>query len=221
MKFFAAALGLLAITSMATAQTVTLDSTGNTYGTSLNFDETGTTTGAVTGNEWNTDPWNITITPRQGPAWVNDYTTGGIMDAAGNPGGAGGTIGQGNSFGANWGQIITFDAPVESFSAQVWNSAPGSFLGGFGVFLFLDGAPVGTGILPGPGVSAEWNDSGDTWVNISADGVLFNEISLADTRFSGADVVYMDNLSWNLVPAPGAFALLGLAGLARRRRRQA
>ncbi|MDG2201682.1 MAG: hypothetical protein P8K80_10945 [Phycisphaerales bacterium] len=45
------------------------------------------------------------------------------------------------------------------------------------------------------------------------------ELRISLDSNSGSEAIFIDNIQWTGVPAPGALALLGLAGLATRRRR--
>lgn len=124
-------------------------------------------------------------------------------------------LGDGNSFFGNFGIFLTFDDDVTEFSAQVWDPSgpPSPFGGGLGVFVFNDGVEIASYF----GEPA-WAGLGDSWFDIAAtDGMVFDEVRILGFGFT--PTTYADNLSWNPVPAPGALALLGLAGLSRRRRR--
>ena len=56
------------------------------------------------------------------------------------------------------------------------------------------------------------------WMNMTFEGS--GELSISFASNSGNEAMYLDNMNWygTAIPAPGALALLGLAGLARRRR---
>jgi hypothetical protein len=96
-----------------------------------------------------------------------------------------------------------------------WLGDGNSFFGNFGVFITFDNdvtafsaqvwdpsgppSPIGGGLIVGDG------------------GTAFDEVRFVGLGFDPS--TFTDNLSWTPVPAPGAIALLGLAGLAGRRRR--
>ena len=56
------------------------------------------------------------------------------------------------------------------------------------------------------------------WQNMVFEGQ--GELSISFASNSGSEAMYLDNMNWygTAIPAPGAIALLGLAGIARRRR---
>ena len=56
------------------------------------------------------------------------------------------------------------------------------------------------------------------WTSLSAAGS--GELVIQFVSNSSNESIYIDNIQWTGVPAPGALALLGLAGLASRRRRR-
>ena len=83
----------------------------------------------------------------------------------------------------------------------------------------LPTSPEGSGSIDGTVFNPAWGGIGDTWFNITATGGdSFSHIVIAGMGFFPE--TFVDNLSWNTVPAPGAIALLGL-GLVRGRRRSA
>ena len=63
------------------------------------------------------------------------------------------------------------------------------------------------------GIEGEWRTI--TWTNLTS-----SEVVITVEFNSAAEAIYIDNVQWSStpIPAPGALALLGLAGLARRRR---
>ena len=139
---------------------------------------------------------------------VNDWLT-----AFGQPGNGSNQVGQ------NAELVFQFSGGTSNFATELWNgSGPGGpFGGGVHVWLDLDGdqnfETFGATITPA------WNGGGDTWLDISAGpGETIYNILLMHGGFALGPVI-CDNTTWNDVPAPGALALLGLAGLARRRRR--
>ena len=56
----------------------------------------------------------------------------------------------------------------------------------------------------------------ETWTTFNGGA---GEIRISLDSNSGSEAIFIDNIQWTGVPAPGALALLGLAGLASRRRR--
>jgi hypothetical protein len=181
--------------------TITQGASGATYGTTLNFDEPGTPTGIVPIDTW-AGIGLERMEAGDGQSQVFDPT---------EP-----WIGSGNSFLGVFGVFMTFSTDLTSFSGQVWDpSGPPTFIGGgFGVFVFNDGVEVGF-------YSGEpaWGGLGDSWIDVTAtDGMVFDEVRILGFGFF--PTTYVDNLSWNAVPAPGSLALLGLAGFATGRRRR-
>ncbi len=62
-------------------------------------------------------------------------------------------------------------------------------------------------------IEGEWRTI--TWTNLTS-----SEVVISVDFNSASEAIYIDNVQWSStpIPAPGALALLGLAGLARRRR---
>ena len=62
-------------------------------------------------------------------------------------------------------------------------------------------------------IEGEWRTI--TWTNLTS-----SEVVISVDFNSSTEAIYIDNVQWSStpIPAPGALALLGLAGLARRRR---
>ncbi len=175
-----------------------------TYATTLNFDEVGGPVGAIAPESFAALGLSY-LQSGGGSTFVGD------LDA-----GAGWGLGQGNAFDGTWGVFMNFSNDLTDFSAQIWDpSGPPSFMGGgLGVVLFNDGVEVGSSF----GHTPAWGGLGDTWFNISAtNGDMFDEVRILGFGFFPTTV--MDNASWNMVPAPGAGALFGMALLGLRRRR--
>ena len=110
----------------------------------------------------------------------------------------------------------TFDNDLDGFSSRVWDpsGAPSPFGGGFGVFVFDDGVEVGSYF----GTPA-WGGLGDEWINVTATGGMkFDEVRILGFGFGPTTLV--DDLSWNVVPAPASVGLLGLAAIGGMRRRR-
>ncbi len=177
-----------------------------TYGTTLNFDEPGTPTGLVSGTTWLASK-GVTITDG-----VNGNNT--VVDNFTNiyP-----WVGTGNSVAGSYGNIIMFTGDITNFSCQEWDSnGPNSPTGGGFVFWALD---ANGNVIDGVGLSGAWGGVGKTWLNMNAaasDHV--RGIYISSNSWIG-DPAYIDNLSWNAVPAPGGIALLALGFAGARRRR--
>lgn len=185
-------------------------SSAPTYGTTLTFDEPGGPTGATATNAFAGSHGVSYLDAGDGAPYVSDVT--------GTPGY--GWCGTGNSLTAVYGVFMQFDSNITEFSAQFWDpSGPPSFFGGGAVaFLFDNGVQVGD--LAGYSFTPAWGGVGDEWVHVTTDGgSVFDEIRILGFGFFPES--HMDNASWNAVPAPGAAALLCVAGLGGTRRRRA
>lgn len=176
-----------------------------TYSTTLNFDEPGTVPGPVPADNWQAD---LGLLLQAGDSFnnINNFET--------TPGFE--WLGDDNVFQGGFGVFMNFDSDIDAFSAQAWDNGgpPSPFGGGMGIFVFKDGQEVANAFF-----TPTFSDFGPTWYNIVADGGdSFDDVRFVGFAFS-APVTYMDNASWNVVPAPASLALLGLAGFASRRRR--
>lgn len=201
---------LAALASAATAQaavTITQGASAPTYSTTLNFDEPGGPTGSVPATAWTAygisrlesgtgpDTFVTTMTSTPGFGW----------------------LGTGNVAYGPFGVFITFGGDLTEFSARYWDSSGpgGPFGGGAAAVALRDGVEVGSFFIASPA----YGGVGNPWINITTSGgSTFDEVRLLGFGFFPE--AYVDDLSWNAVPAPAsaaAFALLG-AGLARRRR---
>lgn len=188
-----------------------------TYGTTLTFDEPGTPTGSLpTINGYQTDAfqadYGLLIGAGDSNPYVGDFTTA--------PGYS--WLGTGNSFYGNYGVFMTFDTPVSEFSCQFWDpSGPPSFFGGGAVmFLYTPDAVDDNDYIAAFSFEPAWGGIGDEWLNMVTDsGTVIDDIRILGYGFNPTS--YMDNASWNTVPAPGAATLLGVAGLVGIRRRRA
>jgi hypothetical protein len=202
----AAALATLVGSSASAAVSVTQQAApAPTYATVLNFDEPGGPTGAnVPNNSWAGAPWNIP-----------DFSSGDIV--ANFVGDNSVSTGQGtNSYAGPFGVFITFANDMTEMSFQGWDPSgpPSPFGGGAAVAALNDGVEVGTWF----GTPA-FGGNGNSWFHITTTaGSTFDEVRFLGFGFSPTSIV--DNLSWNVVPEPGSFALLGVAGLAVLRRRR-
>ncbi len=120
--------------------------------------------------------------------------------------------------GFNFGLFFAFSAPITEASFQLWSSAgpPGPF-GGLSL-IFLD---ANDNILHVQGVTTPvWGGAGNSWFNVTTNGGSeFTQIRVIYGGF-GQPQLWMDNISWNAVPTPGALALLGLAAFGGSRRRR-
>lgn len=203
-----AALAITAATVSTSASadiTSTLGPSAPTYSTTLNFDEPGTPTGAVADTTWLASH-GVTIAAGDSQPVVDDFSV--------TPGQF--WLGTGNSYLGNFGVFMTFENDLTDFSAQIWDPSgpPSPFGGGAYAFVFDDGVEVSNFAF-----TPSWGSVGDEWLNISAtDGMVFDEIRILGFGFN--PTTYMDNASWNAIPAPGGLAALGLAGFAASRRRR-
>lgn len=188
---------------------VTYTSSAPSYGTALNFDESGGPTGSLLGNEW------------------TGYGISGLMSGDGDGGFVGdlnsifGTtwLGTGNAWTGRWAGFLNFSQDLTEFSCQFWDdSGPATiFNGGAIVVAFNDGVEVGSFFIDHP----TWGPTGPTWVNITTDsGSTFDEVRFVGFNWIGPTEV-IDNLSWNAVPSPASAGVLALAGVFGVRRRRA
>lgn len=187
---------------------ITLSSSAGSYATTLNFDEVG---GPGPGYQIADDSWaGIGVSQLMSGNGSN-----GVQDFNALFGGWG--LGNGQSFGGGFGVFMKFDSDITEFSTQAWdNSGPATFFGGgMIVNVFNDGVNVASLWVEAPA----WGGIGDNWFDITTtDGSTFDEVNFAG--FGMVPETYVDNMSWNAVPAPSsAVALLGFACLATRRRR--
>ncbi|MFO0783339.1 MAG: hypothetical protein U0636_06615 [Phycisphaerales bacterium] len=176
-----------------------------TYANQLNFDEPGTPTGLVPANTWASLGINI----HNGDSPNNTYVDNFSNDLPWLP--------NNNASYNVWGCYIDLSTAATGFSFQAWDtSGPPSFFGGG---LLVGVADANGNLIDGLVFNPAWGGIGDTWFNITATGGdSFSHIVIAGMGFFPE--TFVDNLSWNTVPGPGAMALLGL-GLVRGRRRSA
>lgn len=195
-----------ALTASLAAGDITITQSGAagaTYATTLNFDESGGPTGVVAPDSWA----GIGLADMQ----AGDGTP--IVDDWGSI--VGPWIGDGNSFFGNFGVFMTFGDDLTNFSGQVWDPSGAPPFGGAGIFVFDNGVEV-TNMF----IEPAWGGIGDSWIDISAtDGMVFDEIRILGFGFDPS--TFVDNLSWNSVPAPGSLAILGCGGMMFSRRRRA
>ncbi|MBL0921690.1 MAG: hypothetical protein IBJ10_06125 [Phycisphaerales bacterium] len=179
-----------------------------TYATTLTFDEVGGPTGAnVPSNAWT----GVGITSMVSGSGANAVT-----NVSAQPGF--GWLGTGNVFYGPFGVFINFGSDLTEFSAQFWDSSgPASgFGGGAAVIAFNDGVEVGFLFVTNPA----FGGAGNTWIDITTDsGSVFDEVRLLGFGFFPES--YVDNLSWNAVPAPASALVAGLGLFAAARRRRA
>jgi hypothetical protein len=182
-------------------------SSAPTYSVTLNFDEPGGPTGAVSPAAWSASHGVTELQAGDLFPQVDDFAT-----LTGQP-----WIGDANSFFGSFGVFMTFADDLTEMSFEAWDpsGAPTPFGGGLGVFVFDDGVEVANFFT-----TPAWGGLGDQAFNITtSDGMVFDEVRVLGFGFF--PTTYMDNASWNVVPEPGSFALLGLgatAGMLRRRR---
>ena len=197
--------------SAAITVTQTFDSQVTYSDHLITFDEPGVPTGAPT------DPFDhylasdgVYFTSGSGFLVADDWDTLEGID---------GGEGDGNQLAGGFSVRMVFDHDVSALNFQGWAQGnPAPPFGGINVLLFNDGAQVGAY----NGTFAPFGGAGDEWFNVVADGGdVFDEVRFFNPAFNSF-AAYVDNISWDVaaVPAPGAFALLGMAGLAARRRRR-
>lgn len=180
-----------------------------TYAVTLNFDEPGGPIGPVP-----TDAWAglglAEMEAGDGVPFVDDFS------------GANPWINDGNAFFGNFGVFMTFDTDLTEMSIQVWDPSgePSFFGGGLNVILFNDGVEVwDLGVQNGQIAEPAWGGIGDSWFNITtSNGMVFDEVRILGFGFT--PTTYVDNISWNPIPTPGTFAVVGLVGLGAARRRR-
>lgn len=193
-----AALGAVTIAQQASAPT---------YSTTLNFDEAGGPTGLnVASNSW-AGIGLASIVSGEGSNAVTQVNT--------NPGFD--WLGDGNVFYGPFGVFMQFSSDVTEFSAQYWDSSgPAVGFGGGAIVVALDdGVEVGSLFLTNP----PFGGVGDTWMHVTTDGgSVFDEIRFVGFGFFPE--AYVDNISWNAVPAPASAMVAGLALVAGGRRRR-
>lgn len=202
--------GLVACLSGSTALgavTVSNVAAAPTYSTTLTFDEVGGPTGSnVPATAWSA----LGIS-----SFVSGSGTNAVSTVNTNPGF--GWLGTGNVFWGPFGVFINFDTDLTEFSAQYWDSSgPATFMGGGAIAVaFNDGVEVASFFLTNPAYAG----AGMTGINITTDGgSVFDEVRMLGFGFFPE--AYVDNLSWNAVPAPASAMVAGLAliGAGRRRR---
>lgn len=141
-----------------------------------------------------------------------DFTFLGIADWDAVYGMAGGN-GTGNSILGTFGVRMEFSGDITELDFQGWTDASPPPFGGLGFFLFDDDVQVGGSF----DLTPVYGTTDDSWFHAAATGGdKFDEI-----RFFGGNgfQTIVDNITFTTIPAPGALALFGLAGLAGRRRR--
>jgi MYXO-CTERM domain-containing protein len=179
-----------------------------TYGTTLNFDEGGVPVGTAIASDSFASFGVSSLAAGDGFNRIDNFST--------MPGF--GWLPDSNAFIGGFGVFMNFDTDLTEMSAQVWdNSGPASpFGGGMFVVLLNDGVEVSFNI-----VDPAFGGAGDSWFNITTDGGdVFDEVRFVGAGFAGP-LTIMGQASWNVVPAPGAVAVLGLGGFGAARRRRA
>lgn len=199
----------LAVGASASATiTITQGSSAPTYSSTLTFDEVG----GPTGNNLPSDSFSAygmsSIYSGEGANFVGSYEN--------DPGLA--WLGSDNVFYGPFGIYMEIGEDVTAFSMQYWDSSgPPTFSGGgSAIFVYNDGVEVASMFS----ITPAFGGFGNEWFDIVAsDGMVFDEVRAVGFGFFPQ--AYVDNLSWQVVPTPGAGAILGLAGLAAIRRRRA
>ena len=202
----ACAAGLTGVSALG-AVTVSNVASAPTYSTTLTFDEVGGPTGMnVASNSWA----GIGLA-----SIISGEGSNAVTQVNANPGFD--WLGDGNVFYGPFGVFMTFDSDLTEFSAQYWDSSgPATFNGGGAIVVAVnDGVEVGSFFITNPAFAGV----GLTSIHITTDnGSVFDEVRFAGFGFFPE--AYVDNISWNAVPAPASVMLAGLAlvGGARRRR---
>ncbi len=186
---------------------------GPVYSTTLNFDEAGGPTGTVATNSW-ASLGLTSMASGSGDGFVDNFS------------GFAPWVGPGNAFFGSFGVFMNFSTDLTAMSVDVWDSAgvPSPFGGGLNVILFNDGVQVWDINLQNGGgpfdpiATPAWGGLGDQSFHITTSGgMVFDEVRILGFGFPYE--TFVDNISWNAVPAPGSVALFGLAALVTRRRR--
>ncbi len=109
---------------------------------------------------------------------------------------------------------IEFVDDIQQLNLQVFSEGGQPPWGGTILDFFLDGNFVGN-----TSFYAAWTDNTQgEWVTIGGTAnEVFDEVRIY--HYVGGDTAYIDNMTWQSVPTPGALALLGLAGVLTRRHR--
>lgn len=205
----AAACAATASPALAGYTVTSSDAPAPTYSTTLNFDEGGVPVGTAIGSDAFASFGVSSLAAGDGFNRIENFSS--------TPGF--GWLPDSNAFIGGFGVFMNFENDITEFSAQVWdNSGPATLFGG-GMFLVLlnDGVEVSFNLIENPA----FGGVGDSWFNITTDGGdVFDEIRFVGAGFAGP-LTIMGEASWNAVPAPSAFALLGLGGLVATRRRRA
>lgn len=203
--------GLTFASSTNAAITITQNTAAApTYTTQLNFDAPGSPTGTPIPSSSFTSYGISSFGSGDNPNAVN------VGQVNTTPGF--GWLGTGNVAFSAWGLYVNFSNQLTSFSGQYWDdSGPASFSGGGAMVVALkNGAEVGSLFLNNPA----FGPAGKSWINITTSGGdTFDEIRFIGFGFF--PTAYVDNLSWDAVPAPSALGLFGFGALAAARRRRA
>ncbi len=178
-----------------------------TYGTVLDFDAPGSPTGQnVPANSW-------------AGLGLSSIVSGEGSNFVGNLSGTPGFdwLPNNNVFYGPFGVFMQFDSALSELSLQFWDSSGPSagFGGGAAVAVGLGGQELEFYFVQNPAYAG----LGDSWFNITAtEGMSFDSVTVLGFGFFPES--YVDNISWNKVPAPGtaSLALLGLMVGGRRRR---
>lgn len=202
----AATAGLAMCASARADVTITQGATAPVYsGNQITFDEVGDPVGAIA---------NDAYLASHGVSFMAGTGEGGVVqdwDAVYGPWG----LGSGNSHWGNFGTFVSFTEDLTEMSFDAWNNDQDPFFGGISIIALNDGVEVANMFT-----MPSWAGVGDAGFNITTTGGdVFDEVRIIDWGFSSFGM-FTDNYSWNAVPAPGALALLGLAGVAGRRRRR-
>lgn len=194
----------IAITSTASAAIVVTQqaAAAPTYSTLINFNDLAP--GTYAGNTWAAQGLT-TLTDGANPSVSIENVSGSFPWIPTNA-----------ANGFNFGLFFAFANDVTEASFQIWTSAQSGPFGGVGINFF----DANDNLLHSAAVSQVWGGTGNSWINVTTNGgSSFAKMSIAYGGF-GFPQLFVDNVSWNAVPAPGALALLGVAMVGGSRRRR-
>lgn len=177
-----------------------------TYSNLITFDEPGTPTGVVPNSTWS--DLGITITDGVNPNAV----------VVGDVSGTFPWINTGNVAEGAFGIQLAWDSAVTELSFQAWDPSgpPTPFGGGVFVVLFDENDNE----LQSGAFTGAWGGLGSTWFNITTSGASSFRRAVIFNNSFGNSTSWVDNISWNAVPTPGALALLAIGALGAGRRRR-
>ncbi len=112
---------------------------------------------------------------------------------------------------------LTFDNGVDSVGMEMWGTS--TFTASYFDEIQYTVYDMGGGVLSSGSIAGD--GGAGAYLGVVSD-TLIGSIEFAGTQFDGAlsSAIYADNVRGFVIPAPGAGALLGVAGLAACRRRR-